>query len=305
MNPSCESEKHKIFIRELVKQLCHPVNGLPKNLFPLPITLGDWKKCLNGLYGWVNLGIEQKLAETLHKLRIGEVIPSNLSSMDIYNYGFATIEIGKLLGMDKKEKTFKAFINYDSFSRLIKILLNGRDEKYCGKFNSSLRIIFSDMDPKTFWLNILISEPTADYLKNNEIGEVIVNEGILDEVDMLKAITEQKQELVSWDNMTDEDMGGNTDKKTNEYPKTDFSEMDLSVASETPETLETPETKEEDEYLSHRLLMNNETLLNLINYACVISNNISDNTNVFKLMGGEDASGNEEEFTKLFGKMQI
>ena len=50
----------------------------------------------------------------------------------------------------------------------------------------------------------------------------------------------------------------------------------------------------------YRLVMNNFTLLTLINYACSISNNTNDNTNIYELMGGDD-----DEFTSLFGNLQF
>ena len=49
--------------------------------------------------------------------------------------------------------------------------------------------------------------------------------------------------------------------------------------------------------------MNNETLLNLIEYACIkCSNKLLDvnHINIFELMGGED-----EEFENLFGKLKF
>ena len=57
---------------------------------------------------------------------------------------------------------------------------------------------------------------------------------------------------------------------------------------------------ESELFLPYRLVMNNMTLLKLINYACLISNNTNDNTNVYELMGGD-----EGDYEGLFGNLQI
>ena len=112
--------------------------------------------------------------------------------MDIYTYGFATTEIGKLLNFGESEKKYKVIINYYSFLRLIDILLNSQDKEYYLKFNTSLNTIFKDINPSTFWLNFIISEEIAEYLKINNIGEVIVKEGSKKDTVNVKSKLEKK-----------------------------------------------------------------------------------------------------------------
>lgn len=319
MNRTTQSQnaQHKLFMREITRQLCHHTTGLPKDLSPLPVTLGDWKKCLNSLYGWVNIGIEQNVAEMFHELNIGEVIPSTPPSIDIYNYGFAPNEIGRHLGMgkdnneDKEDKDYRAIINYYSFSRLITFMMKSKNQEYCIKFNESLKNVFTDVNPKTFWLNILITESVTEYLKENKIGEVIVKEGSSGESAMLESSIKAMKEPAVWDMEgvdEEEDEEPEVKKQNTVYPPNyhtddleyiddledieDFSELKVSDESE--------KKVEEADPTPFRLVMNNATLLNLINYSCHLNGNTHDDTNVFQLMGGED-----DEFTNLFGMLQI
>ena len=142
------------FIREILRQLCHPIKGISKNMTPTPITMYDWNRCLSSLYGWVNIEINEKMATNLHQIKIGQVIPDGPANMDIYISSFATSEIGKLLGFnvcnfptielekllesEKKGKNYRAIMNYSSFSKLISILLNSQSNEYITKFNTSL-----------------------------------------------------------------------------------------------------------------------------------------------------------------------
>ena len=68
-NQTVIPDNHIAFLRETVRQICHPVTGLSKSLFPPPVLLGDWKKCFDALYGWVNIGIEEKIAGVFHELK--------------------------------------------------------------------------------------------------------------------------------------------------------------------------------------------------------------------------------------------
>ena len=57
-------------LKEILRQMCHPVTGLSKDLIPSPVTVEEWIQCLNSIYGWVNVGISEKVANifyTLHK----------------------------------------------------------------------------------------------------------------------------------------------------------------------------------------------------------------------------------------------
>ena len=316
------------FIRETVRQICHPINGLSKNFVQPPVLLKDWNKCLDSLYGWVNIGIEQNVANVFHELKIGEVIPSKAANMDIYTYGFATTEIGKLLNFGESEKKYKVIINYYSFLRLIDILLNSQDKEYYLKFNTSLNTIFKDINPSTFWLNFIISEEIAEYLKINNIGEVIVKEGSKKDTVNVKSKLEKKKSI--WKTI-ESDIESNIENKLDisddydEYNDNEGDDIDIiddiyedsdteknnTYLDKSKSYLSDIENKTEittDDYTEiynepispYRLVMNNFTLLTLINYACSISNNTNDNTNIYELMGGDD-----DEFTSLFGNLQF
>ena len=306
-------------LRETVRQICHPVNGLSKSFFPPPILIGDWKKCLDSTYGWVNIGIEQNIASVLYELKIGEVIPDNSANMDIYTFGFSTVEIGKLLNFGESEKNYKVIINYYSFLRLIDILRNGQDKEYCLKFNTSLNTIFKDINPSTFWLNFIISEETAQYLKNNNIGEVIVKEGSRKDNAMLKSKFEKKEPAIwkniyndideevdryseEFENNEDDEDDENNETYSDKYEQNDVSDNEKKedFNDKTENNMEDDIKRYNEPDAPYRLIMNNVTLLKLILYSCTISNNINDNTNVYELMGGDDG-----DFTSLFGNLQF
>ena len=315
-----QSNENVLFIREITRQLCHPTEGLPKDLDPPPSTLDEWKRCLNCLYGWVNVGIQKNVAGLFHSLKIGEVIPSGSPSMDIYNYGFATSEISRLLNTKSNNKTHRAIINYYSFLRMVKILMNSQSKEYCIKFSSSLKFIFTNLNPDDFWLNILVSKSTAEYLKLNEIGEIVVKEGSSGENNILEpsdknpspAIWSMEESDEEADNDSEDDNEDDNDGGDNEIEheeKQDIMEDDLNRFSKmkVSEDVKEDVTKSINEdakndviEIPYRLVMNNSTLLSLLTYACQLNGNIKNDVNVFQSMGGED-----DEFTGLFGKLQI
>ena len=297
------SNENLLFIREITRQLCDPKSGLPKDLIPQPCTLGEWKKCLNCVYGWVNIGIQENLAEIFHSLKIGEVIPSISPNMDIYNYGFVTSEIGKLLDVNAKNKNYRAIINYYSFERMVEVLRKSQDKEYCDKINESIVSIFTDLHPNTFWLNILVTKPIADYLKLNKIGEVIVKEGSSGESSTLEneEINSTPAEWSMGD--SDEEFLEDYDEKYNNEVEENFNKEELEKKLDKNVGEIKEETKINIENTSStpfRLVMNNNTLLYLLIYACEINGNLDDNINIFQLMGGED-----DDFTNLFGKLEI
>lgn len=319
-----QNHENLLFIREITRQLCHPTKGLPKDLDPSPVTLGEWKQCLDCLYGWVNIGIQKNMAEMFHSLKIGEVIPSNSPNMAIYKSGFSTSEIGKLLNFNAKDKNYRAIINYYSFLRMINILMNTQNREYCINLNKSIKLIFTDLNPNTFWLNILVTSSTADYLRLNEIGEVIVKEGSSGESSTLEttvkndepaiwSMNESKEdkedieyEEASEDEEYEEDKEFEEDVEDEETDDVEdklsqFSKMKVSEAMSETKSEEEPENILENTVEKpFRLVMNNTTLMRLLTYACQINGNIKNDVNIFQLMGGED-----DEFTNLFGKLQI
>lgn len=295
-----QTNENLLLIREITRQLCHPVEGLPKNLDPPPTTLGEWKQCLNCLYGWVNVGIQKNVANLFNSLKIGEVIPSNFPSMDIYKNGFATSEICKLLHIVSSNKTHCAIINYYSFLKMVNILMDSRDKEWCLNFNSSLKDTFTNLNPDSFWLNISVSSAIAEYLRLNEIGEVVVKEGSLGENTTLESYnrnalptTWSKDELNNNEENTEDDMESNIDES--HFIMDDTNDEESNDSEENIE--DTNHTRVETPY---RLVMNNNTLLSLLTYACQINGNIQNDVNIFQFMGGED-----DDFTNLFGKLEI
>jgi hypothetical protein len=186
-----------------------------------------------------------------HDLKIGEVIPATSPSMDIYNYGFAPSEIGRLLGMNNyiEDKEYRAVINYYSFTSMVGILMNSQGKEYCVKFTNSLKTVFTDVNPNTFWINVLVTETTAKYLKENEIGEVIVKEGSSGESAILE-LTRGMKEPAVWNEVEVKQknkpsvskMGGIEVKQKNQSSVSmidefeelyDFSEMTINNESKT------------------------------------------------------------------------
>jgi hypothetical protein len=296
------------FVKEILRQLCHPVTGITKKLSPSPVTLDDWNKCLLSVYGWVNVEINEKTANILHELKIGEVIPSSSANMNIYTYGFATVEIEKILVLEGK-KDYRAILNYYSFSRLINILLNAREIEYKNKFNNSLNLIFNNINPKTFWINILVTEKTADYLKANEIGEIIVKEGLDNNNNIIKApqnLQEIKRPPTVWEYNPDDvsckddikqcanvedDIIYNNDTNQCKDIDEDYTEQCYDINEDNDENIQ---------QIHYRLIMNNTSFLKLINSTYNVNNSMYKNVNFFQLIGGES-----EDFSGLFGKMQI
>ena len=197
---------NKKCVKEIVRQLCHPITGISKNLLPVPVTVNDWNKCLSLLYGWINIGINEITATAFHELRIGEVVPSISANMDIYSKCFATSEIARILEFKDKNKNYIAIINYYSFLKLINNLLQSQTDEYKIKFNDSFKLIFKNINPKTFWINILVNEKIANCFKTIKIGEIIVKEGVDNNFHYIKKDTRIKDKNLPavWDPNSDE-----------------------------------------------------------------------------------------------------
>ena len=272
------SEKHTKFIIEVVRLIVHPITGIGKKMIPIPKTYQDWRACLMGseTYGWVDLGISDKMADVFKEVKVGEVIPRLSQYMDIYKNSYSTQIISKLLGLTDKENIEKrAVLNYYSFSRLMQIITNSTTKEYTLKFNEDIKKVFKGIDPRTFWLNLFVSERVAWYLTANQIGEVIVNEG---SDDKFKHVV-KKQKRVKW-------------KNTNETKNmTDDNDESMDIEGEI--NTDNP----------FRLIMNNTTIFNMIKYACVLKGKTKNNINVYDYLCGD--KNNEEEFLKLFGKLGI
>lgn len=271
----------KKFINEITRQLCDPKNGLPPKFDPPPKTLGDWVKCLNYSMGWVNIGLDSAMVPYFRKLEIGEIISSEPFNMSIYKNGFASNEIYKFLKLDSLDCNYNVIMNYKSFKKFLSVITNEKSNEYKRMFIESLNKIFKKTDPYTFWIKLPINDITANYLFKNNLGEVIVKS-----VDSKYYLKSKNNESVKWDNdKMDTDIENTYDV---ENPKTN-SDEDFDI-------------KLQDDEPFNRLVMNNKTLLKLIQYACKLNNNTYNNINVFNLMGGDKK---EEDFLSIFGKLKI
>lgn len=291
--------KNIVYIKEVIRQFCHPETGLCKNIDNNPRTIIEWYTFLNGVYGWVNIGIDEKIANIFQEIKIGEVIPSNPADMNLNKEEFATSEIKRILGVDHPEKNYRLVMNYYSFLRLVQIMLISREAEYCLKINESLKRTFTDIHPKTFWLNILISNKIAIYLKSNEIGEVIIKDGV-DNDSLLKnpenailpAIYENLQ--LTYKEITEE-------KNEEEINEEIIKEINEELNEDLYAPVETVD-KTMDDYTEKpfRLVVNNSTLLKLIDTVCYLLEVRNDDLNLFELMGGHS-----DEFSGLFEKLQL
>lgn len=271
----------KKFINEITRQLCDPKNGLPPKFDPPPKTLDDWVKCLNYSTGWVNIGLDDAMVPYFRKLDIGEVISSEPFNMSIYKYGFVSNEIYRFLKIDNLDNNYRVIMNYWSFKKLLNIIINGKSNEYKRMFKDSLNKSFNNINKNTFWVNLLINDITSNYLFKNNVGEVIIKE-----VDSKHYLKSKNKESVKWDdNKMDTDVENTYDI---ENPKI-ISDEDFDI-----------ELQDEEPF--NRLVMNNKTLLKLIQYACKLNNNTDNNINVFNLMGGYKK---EENFLSIFRKLKI
>ena len=274
-----------VYIKEIIRQFCHPETGLCKNIENNPRTIVEWNTFLNGVYGWVNIGIDEKIANIFQEIKIGEVIPSNPANMNMNVEEFATFEIKRILDFNNPEKNYRLVMNYYSFLRLVQIMLNSKEPEYCIKLNTSLKRTFTDINPKTFWLNMLVTEEIANYLKSNEIGEVIVKEGV-----------DNDTFLKNPENSILHTINDNEPLLQLTYDSKEPLEEDLYAP------IETIDNTMDDDYTEKpfRLVLNNSTLLKLINNVCYVLNIKNENLDLFQLMGGHS-----DEFSGLFEKLQL
>jgi hypothetical protein len=231
------------------------------------------------VWGWVDIGIEDDTATMFNELQIGEVIPRLPPNMDIFKNTFSTRIIGKLLGITRPNRKYRVIMNFYSFSRLIKIILNCRSNDFQTKFNKDLKETFTDIIPRRFWLNVLVTEDVANYLRANEIGEVIVKDGGGKFFD-IKELT-SSHEQICWDAEAEDD--------TKEDTKMEDCTLDMMQ-----------NLKLEEVSTSFRLIFDNKTFLKLINYGCKLKGNTSNEVNVYELM-----SSKNDDFTNIFSKLQI
>jgi hypothetical protein len=275
---------NKRFVNEIIRQICHPKTGISRHFYPKPSKLSEWIKCLNNTFGWVNIGINDKMETLFRKLNIGEVISTETFNMNLYKNGFATNEICKFLQLNSSETKYRSMMNYKSFTKLINIILTGKSNEYRRIFNESFNKIFTNIHPRIFWLNILINDVVANFLFKNKIGEVIVKD-----TDMESDSESSSVELN--DNMDCSDYNFDI-----ENPNTN--DMDEKIYNRKIDIEKDSENQLDNIYF--RLVMNNKTLLNFIEYGCQINNIKDTNTNIFEAMGG-----NDDDLLNIFGRMKI
>ena len=250
-------------VREIIRQICHPEDGVSKTIRNLdreinniqninlsPTSLKEWFDVLTNVNGWVNFGVSESMMNVFKKLKFGEIIPDTYPNMDIYSNGFATNEIHKFLDTRNEDKSHRCVMNYESFLVFIEHVKKNKKKDYILSMNSSLKTIFKNISINNFWVNIVISEKTAEFFKNNKIGEVILKEG---SGEGPRTMSEDEDILLSDCNSdesdNDDDMG--------------------------------------DKEIYYRVLMNNTTLLLFLKQVC-ISEKISIHQNIFEAVGGFD-----------------
>jgi len=306
-------------IQEVTRQLCHPEYGVSRNLKPFPMTLYSWKKCLETLYGWVNLGIHEKVAKMFLQLKIGEVIPSGSSNLDFYTFGFASTEIQKFLQYRAhSEKNYVLILNYYSFRKTIEIMLKGKSEEYKIMFYKSFKQIFSSCKEKTFWLHIPICENMKELFTIHNIGEVVVKDG----TKRHRIDNDMGNKKVEWED-TPKDLENTTttiDTMSSLMNNTHISsvkEMDdiddidniddiddiddndmKDCIKESDDDIETDTTVKYDDY-TYRIVMNNKSLLSFLEYSCRI-HNIHITEDIFTRVGAYN-----DTLEELFGSLSI
>ena len=290
------------FINEITRQICDPKTGIPCKFNPKPKTLNDWVNCLNYSIGWVNIGLEDKMVPYLLQLKIGEVISSEPFNICVYKCGFANKEICNFLKLDSGNCNYRVIMNYSSFSKLLNIIKQNKSNEYKRIFDESLKKTFSNVNSKTFWVSLLINDIIANYLFKNNLGEVITKE-----VDSKCFLKSNKNESVSWDKNEMEtdientyDINNNVEKK---YLENDIENQIISSSSDMKEVIDDSEKENnfEEEPL-YRLVMNNKSLLYLIEYACRLNNNTDKNVNVYELLGGNNVT---DDFLNIFGRLKL
>ena len=285
-------------IQEVTRQLCHPKDGLPNNKdLKNPKTLLDWIKCLEGIDGWVNLGISSNMAKIFLHLKIGEVIPSCSSNLDFYTFGFATTEIQRFLCYRKHDdKTHILILNYYSFCRLIELILQNKTKNYHTSFHKNIRTIFKKCSEKNFWIHIPISEDTKYIMEKNRIGEIIINNEYT--LDHIRNTNKDYTEYYKKDDDINDDIDDDMNNLNTHMKETSISNIIEDEGSENiEEDLDTHMEKSKNE--PYRILMNNKSLLYFLEKSCKI-NNIKPNENIFHNVGAYDDS-----LEDLFGSLSI
>ena len=166
--------ENKNILISLAKSILHPKKGLAYIEGENLKSFEDWQMYLENRKCLVLLNIEKKYINFFTNYKIGEVIPSGIHNLDIYNAGFCCRVISDFFEGKTKKKNYLGIFNYFSFKKINEIIINSIKEKQ--KFISSLKQVFSEIEPDNFWLYVPISDDVACKLEKENLGEIINNE---------------------------------------------------------------------------------------------------------------------------------
>jgi hypothetical protein len=154
-------------------RLTDPDKGPSRNIVPKISTFREWNNFLNEMRGWLVMEIENKDAEILYQIPLGEVIPDTRpTSIESPETLYLTYVLRKFL-MVSEENKLRVILNYESFGALLKDIRKQLEMKQLSKFDQECRILYNKISRDSFWTHFLISEKVSDYLKQKKIGEVI------------------------------------------------------------------------------------------------------------------------------------
>ena len=86
---------------ELTKALLHPKKGFTSEINENLKSYEDWEIFLKDRDSWVMFTTNKNMANILDKQKIGEVIPDDISNLDIYNSCFCCSIISEFLEIQK------------------------------------------------------------------------------------------------------------------------------------------------------------------------------------------------------------
>ena len=193
-------------IKDVVRKISHPEEGLPVALKFDPVTLENWVDFFDDNIGWINVHLED--TKLLNKINFGEIIPNTSPYLDIYDNKSPLHFITRFIKSEKNVNK-RLILNFLSIKKLIKAL-NITDRK----IQFEVQEFFKKINPQTFWLNLKISDQKQiDLLKKHNIGTIVEasEESLLR--DMIKNLSSSKVTLKTMD--TEEE---NVDDKTKKLP---------------------------------------------------------------------------------------
>lgn len=179
-------------IKDVVRKISHPEEGLPVALEFNPITLENWVDFFDDNIGWINIYLED--TKLLNKINFGEIIPNTAPYSYIYDNKSPLHFIIKFI-KSKKNVNKRLILNFLSVKKLIKAL-NITDRR----IQLEVQEFFKKINPQTFWLNLKISDQKQiDLLEKYNIGTIVEarEESLLK--DMVKTLSSSKVTLQTMD----------------------------------------------------------------------------------------------------------